>query len=89
MLNFTKETESAEEKLFYKTRELMVEVERKCSMSKDIVTLTIRCLKTRIMTNPYDIRGSRRLAVICTFIQVSQVKGWAGACYSSVCLVAS
>ena len=73
--DYSDSTEEAEKKLLSKTSDLMAEVEGEWGKSEDSRTLTIRCLKTALMSNDQDIRGSRRLSVICSFIQVRSRAG--------------
>ena len=40
-------------------------------LPKDHLTYLQRCLKSKLMTQHYDPRGSRRTALICNFIQVN------------------
>ena len=76
-LGFSDETEGAESDLFLLVRGLLDELregvsedERGEGLPQDQLTFLHRCLKMELQASPYELRGSRRAAVLAGFIQV-------------------
>ena len=65
---FSEETEDAECQLFQLSWSLLDGVGE--DISQDQLTFLQRCVKMALQASPYELRGSRRAAVLCNFIQV-------------------
>ena len=64
-LRFTRSHEAALSKLFEELKPILIELK-----NKDERTFAQRCLKENFMASPHDIRGSRRLSVVFSFMEV-------------------
>ena len=64
-LRFTRSHEAALSKLFEELKPILVELK-----NKEERTFAQRCLKENFMASPHDIRGSRRLSVIFSLMEV-------------------
>ena len=77
MLKFTDDTKEAESDLFLltlglldKVKETLPQAKQGEGLPKDELVFLHRCIKMALQTSPYDLRGSRRVAVLCEFIKV-------------------
>ena len=64
IFDFSIRCKAAESKLFDSVKNLMTRI------NPEEEVFLLRCLKMKIMTTAHDMRGSRRLSVLCDFIQV-------------------
>ena len=70
MLRFSEGHEAALSELFEELKQIGLK-------NKDEKTFAQRCLKKNLMTSPHDIRGSRRLYVIFSLMEVrTKIANW-------------
>ena len=68
MFRFSSERKRAMRRLFKELSPLILLLE-----SPDETTFAQQCLKKNLMTSPHDLRGSRRLSVIFSMMQVTTI----------------
>ena len=67
MFRFSSERKRVMRRLFKELRPLML------LESPDETTFAQQCLKKNLMTSPHDLRGSRRLSVMFSMMQVTTI----------------
>ena len=81
-LEFSSETEEAESALFLLVKGLLDELREDIpqdkkggagSLPQDQLTFLHRCVKMELQASPYELRGSRRAALLSDFIQVGSI----------------